>query len=87
MAGLAIFPRRTRRTSTGADAEFAKLILLLISSWRWGMAHLTPVPGGQMGIATDFGAAGVGTWDDTKGLVGDIGGAAKSVWHGITSLF
>jgi uncharacterized protein YukE len=42
---------------------------------------------GVLGIATDFGAAGVGTWDDTKGLVGDIGGAAKSVWHGITSLF
>jgi hypothetical protein len=42
---------------------------------------------GVLGIATDFGAAGVGTWDDTKGLVGDIGGAAKGVWHGITSLF
>ena len=42
---------------------------------------------GVLGIATDFGAAGVGTWDDTKGLVGDIGGAARSAWHGITSLF
>jgi uncharacterized protein YukE len=42
---------------------------------------------GVLGIATDFGAAGVGTWDDTKGLVGDIGGAATSAWHGITSLF
>jgi len=42
---------------------------------------------GVLGIATHFGAAGVGTWDDTKGLVGDIGGAAKSVWHDITSLF
>ena len=42
---------------------------------------------GVLGIVTDFGAAGVGTWDDTKQLVGDIGGAAKSVWHGITSLF
>ncbi len=42
---------------------------------------------GVLGIATDFGAAGVGARDDTKGLVGDIGGAAKGVWHGITSLF
>jgi uncharacterized protein YukE len=42
---------------------------------------------GVLGIATDFGAAGVGTWDDTKQLAGDIGGAAKSAWHGITSLF
>ena len=42
---------------------------------------------GVLGIATDFGAAGVGTWDDTKQLVGDIGGAAKSAWQGITSLF
>ncbi len=40
-----------------------------------------------LGILTDFGAAGVGSWDDTKQLVGDIGGAAKSVWHGVTSLF
>lgn len=42
---------------------------------------------GALGILTDFGAAGVGTWDDTKQIAGDIGGAAKSVWHGITSLF
>ena len=42
---------------------------------------------GALGIVTDFGAAGVGTWDDTKQLVGDIGGAATGVWHGITSLF
>ena len=42
---------------------------------------------GVLGIATDFGAAGVGTWDDTKQLAGDIGGTAKSAWHGITSLF
>jgi len=42
---------------------------------------------GALGIITDFGAAGVGTWDDTKHLAGDIGHAASSVWHGITSLF
>ena len=42
---------------------------------------------GVLGIATDFGAAGVGAWDDTKQLAGDIGGTAKSAWHGITSLF
>ncbi|HTS99691.1 MAG TPA: hypothetical protein VMI33_24025 [Streptosporangiaceae bacterium] len=42
---------------------------------------------GVLGIVTDFGAAGVGTWDDTKQLVGDAGHAASSVWHGITSLF
>ena len=35
---------------------------------------------GVLGIVTDFGAAGVGTWDDTKHLAGDV-------WHGITSLF
>jgi hypothetical protein len=40
-----------------------------------------------LGIATDFGAAGVSTWDDTKHLAGDVGHAAASVWHGITSLF
>lgn len=42
---------------------------------------------GVLGIATDFGAAGVGTWDDTKQLAGDVGHAADGVWHGITSLF
>jgi uncharacterized protein YukE len=42
---------------------------------------------GVLGIVTDFGAAGVGTWDDTKQLAGDIGHAAGDVWHGITSLF
>ena len=41
---------------------------------------------GVLGIATGFGAAGVGTWDDTKQLAGDIGGMAKSAWHGIASL-
>jgi hypothetical protein len=40
-----------------------------------------------LGIVTDFGAAGVGTWDDTKHLAGDVGHAAGDVWHGITSLF
>jgi len=42
---------------------------------------------GVLGIVTDFGAAGESTWDDTKQLAGDIGHAASSVWHGITSLF
>jgi uncharacterized protein YukE len=42
---------------------------------------------GVLGIVTDFGAAGVGTWDDTKHLAGDVGHAADDVWHGITSLF
>ncbi len=42
---------------------------------------------GVLGIVTDFGAAGVGTWDDTKDLAGDVGHAADDVWHGITSLF
>ena len=42
---------------------------------------------GVLGIATDFGAAGVSTWDDTKQLGEDAGHAASSVWHGITSLF
>jgi uncharacterized protein YukE len=42
---------------------------------------------GALGILTDFGAAGKSTWADTKHLVGDIGHAASSVWHGFTSLF
>jgi uncharacterized protein YukE len=42
---------------------------------------------GVLGIVTDFGAAGAGTWDDTKHLAGDVGHAAGDVWHGITSLF
>jgi hypothetical protein len=46
---------------------------------------------GALGIVTDFGAAGVSTWDDTKQLVGDVGHLAdnvgKSIWHGISSIF
>jgi hypothetical protein len=42
---------------------------------------------GALGIITDFGAAGVGTWNDTKALGEDVGHAASSVWHGITSIF
>jgi uncharacterized protein YukE len=42
---------------------------------------------GALGIITDFGSAGVGTWNDTKALAGDVGHAASSVWHGVTSLF
>ena len=42
---------------------------------------------GVLGIVTDFGAAGVSTWDDTKQLGEDVGHAASGVWHGITSLF
>jgi uncharacterized protein YukE len=42
---------------------------------------------GALGIITDFGAAGVGTWDDTKQLAGDIGHAASGAWHAFTSLF
>lgn len=42
---------------------------------------------GVLGIATDFGAAGVSTWDDTKHLASDAGNLASSAWHGITSLF
>ena len=46
---------------------------------------------GWVGAFTDFGAAGVSTWDDTKGLGEDVGHLAtdvgKSVWHGISSIF
>lgn len=42
---------------------------------------------GALGIVTDFGAAGVDTWHDTEHLASDVGGLAKSAWHGITSLF
>lgn len=42
---------------------------------------------GVLGIVTDFGAAGVSTWDDTKHLASDVGNVASSAWHGITSLF
>ena len=42
---------------------------------------------GALGIVTDFGAAGVSTWDDTTHLASDVAGVATSAWHGITSLF
>jgi uncharacterized protein YukE len=42
---------------------------------------------GALGIITDFGAAGVSTWDDTAHLASDVGSVASSAWHGITSLF
>jgi len=42
---------------------------------------------GALGIVTDFGAAGVSTWDDTTHLASDVAGVASSAWHGITSLF
>jgi hypothetical protein len=42
---------------------------------------------GALGIITDFGAAGEGTWNDTKQLAGDVGHAASSAWHSFTSLF
>ena len=42
---------------------------------------------GALGIITDFGAAGVDTWNDTKHLASDVGNLASSAWHGITSLF
>jgi uncharacterized protein YukE len=46
---------------------------------------------GWVGAFTDFGAAGVSTWDDTKGLGEDVGhlasDAGKSIWHGISSIF
>jgi hypothetical protein len=42
---------------------------------------------GGLGAVYDFGAAGMATWADTKQLAGDIGGAASSVWHGLTSIF
>ncbi len=42
---------------------------------------------GVLGIATDFGAAGVSTWDDTEHLASDVGSLASSAWHGVTSLF
>jgi hypothetical protein len=38
-----------------------------------------------LGTATAFAAAGVGTWHDTAHLGSDVGHAASSVWHGITS--
>jgi uncharacterized protein YukE len=40
---------------------------------------------GALGIITDFGAAGVGTWDDTKQLGEDVGHVASSAWHSVTS--
>jgi len=46
---------------------------------------------GWVGAFTDFGAAGVSTWDDTKQLGDDVGhlasDAGKSIWHGISSIF
>ena len=46
---------------------------------------------GWVGAFTDFGAAGVSTWDDTKQLGEDVGhvasDAGKSIWHDITSIF
>jgi uncharacterized protein YukE len=42
---------------------------------------------GVLGIVTDFGAAGVSTWNDTTHLVSDVGSVASSAWHGITSVF
>lgn len=42
---------------------------------------------GALGIVTDFGAAGVDTWNDTKHLASDVGHVASSAWHSITSLF
>ncbi len=46
---------------------------------------------GALGIITDFGAAGVSTWNDTAHLGSDIGNlassAASDAWHGVTSLF
>jgi uncharacterized protein YukE len=46
---------------------------------------------GWVGAFTDFGAAGVSTWDDTKQLGEDVGhlasDAGKTIWHGITSIF
>lgn len=42
---------------------------------------------GALGIITDFGAAGEGTWNDTKQLVGDAGHLASGAWHSFTSLF
>ena len=42
---------------------------------------------GVLGIVTDFGAAGVDTWNDTGHLVSDVGNLASDAWHGITSLF
>ena len=42
---------------------------------------------GALGIVTDFGAAGVDTWNDTKHIASDVGNLATSAWHGITSLF
>lgn len=41
---------------------------------------------GALGIVTDFGAAGVSTWDDTKHLGSDVSHLASSAWHGIMSL-
>jgi len=42
---------------------------------------------GALAFATDFGAAGVSTWDDTTHLASDVGGLASGAWHGVTSLF
>ncbi len=40
---------------------------------------------GALGILTDFGAAGVSTWDDTTHLASDVGHLASGVWHDATS--
>jgi hypothetical protein len=42
---------------------------------------------GALGIVTDYGAAGVRTWDDTTHLASDVASVASSAWHGIASLF
>jgi uncharacterized protein YukE len=42
---------------------------------------------GALGIITDFGAAGESTWDDTKGMVSDVGHLASGAWHTVTSWF
>jgi uncharacterized protein YukE len=42
---------------------------------------------GALGLVTDFGAAGVSTWNDTAHLASDVGNLASGAWHGITSLF
>jgi uncharacterized protein YukE len=42
---------------------------------------------GALGLITDFGAAGVSTWDDTAHLGSDVGHVASAAWHNFTSWF
>ena len=90
VAGLSVAGRagpRRRRPGSAAGGVVAYGVGDDVAQLHGGLSASNGASMSVLGIATDFGAAGVGTWDDTKQLAGDIGGTAKSAWHGITSLF